>query len=238
VFDVGASLAAAREARGYSLADAERLTHIRVKYLSALERDDFDTLPGRTYARAFLRTYANALGLEADKFVVAFEELVPEPVDELIALPEPSRRRSIGLGSLLGLVAVAGVAGIVAWTSTSGTPRKLPPASPLRTPVTHHAVGVLGVRHTGAKAQHAAVVQHPSRTLVIRAVRGDCWLQVRRGGASGAIVYQGMLHLGGMLRFGSPNLWLRLGAPGMVEISRGGKTLGGLTGVTPVNVAA
>src|SRR5581483_4231161 len=74
VFDIGASLAAARETRGYSLADAERLTNVRGKYLAALECGDFDALPGRTYARAFLRTYATALGLEADRFVTAFEE--------------------------------------------------------------------------------------------------------------------------------------------------------------------
>ena len=73
MFDIGASLAAARESRGLSLVDAERLTCVRGKYLAALEQNDYDALPGRTYARAFLRTYASALGLDADKFVAAFE---------------------------------------------------------------------------------------------------------------------------------------------------------------------
>ena len=226
MFDVGASLAAARETRGYSLADAERLTNIRVKYLSALERDDFDALPGRAYARAFLRGYANALDLDADRFVVAFEEMVPEPDEEAIALPEPKRRRSIGFGSVVTVVAVVGVAAIVAWSARSHTSHRLPPAASRQT------VGVLGTRHI-AKHTPAAVPQ----TLVVRATRGDCWVLVRRGGASGAILYEGTLHQGGVLKFGPVKLWLRLGAPGMVDVSRGGKSVAGLAGSTPVNVA-
>ena len=75
-----------------SLVDAERLTCVRGKYLAALEQNDCDALPGRTYARAFLRTYASALGLDADKFVAAFEELVPEPEEETIVVVAPKRR--------------------------------------------------------------------------------------------------------------------------------------------------
>lgn len=124
MFDVGASLAAARETRGYSLADAERLTHIRQKHLAALERAEFDALPGRAYARAFLRTYANALGLDADRFVAAFEELVPEPEDEPIALAAPPRRHRVGIGTLVGLVGVGVLAGIHpkgGWWGVAGT---------------------------------------------------------------------------------------------------------------------
>ena len=57
MFEIGASLAAARRARGLGMRDAERLTCMRSKYLTALEEGRFDELPGRTYARAFLRTY-------------------------------------------------------------------------------------------------------------------------------------------------------------------------------------
>lgn len=67
VFEIGASLAAAR-ARGLGLADAERLTCIRTRHLAALESDSFDSIPGRAYARGFLRTYEGALGLDADLF--------------------------------------------------------------------------------------------------------------------------------------------------------------------------
>jgi cytoskeleton protein RodZ len=129
VFDIGASLAAARETRGLSLADAERLTCVRGKYLAALEAGNFDALPGRTYARAFLRTYASALGLEPDRFVAAFEEIVPEPLDESIVVGTPRARR-VGGRHLFGatLAIAAGTAVLVA--AASRTPHgTLPPAS-------------------------------------------------------------------------------------------------------------
>jgi transcriptional regulator with XRE-family HTH domain len=238
VFDIGASLAAARETRGYSLADAERLTNVRVKYLSALERGDFDALPGRTYARAFLRTYASALDLEADRFVAAFEEMVPEPEDEPIAVGTPRRRGIIRPPYLGILVALAVVVGVAAWGASSHDPKTLsaPPVAAAATPpVTQpstHVTSVIKkvVRPVPARVRPAA--------LVIRATRGDCWLQVRQGGASGALVYEGMLRLGSSMKFTPQSLWVRFGAPGNVDAARGAKTVSGLTGSAPVNLVA
>src|SRR3954451_18420741 len=82
MFEIGASLAAARRARGLGLRDAERITCMRVRYLSALEEERFDALPGRTYARAFLRTYATALGWRADRFVAEFDAHEREPEED------------------------------------------------------------------------------------------------------------------------------------------------------------
>jgi len=85
LFEIGASLTAARESQGLVLADAERLTRLRERYLRALEEDRFDALPGRTYARAFLRSYADALSLDADRFVEEFDQRFPEPAEESVA---------------------------------------------------------------------------------------------------------------------------------------------------------
>jgi cytoskeleton protein RodZ len=82
LFEIGASLTAAREAQGLVLADAERLTRLRAGYLRALEEDRFEALPGRTYARAFLRSYADALSLDADRFVAEFDQRFPEHTEE------------------------------------------------------------------------------------------------------------------------------------------------------------
>lgn len=93
MFEIGASLAAARESQGLVLADAERLTRLRERYLRALEEDRFDVLPGRAYARAFLRSYADALSLDADAFVAEFDQRFPELVDESL-VPVFGARRS------------------------------------------------------------------------------------------------------------------------------------------------
>jgi cytoskeleton protein RodZ len=64
---VGNKLRAARTRRKLSLQQAEGETKIRARYLQALEDDDWDALPGDTYARAFIRTYAALLGLDGDR---------------------------------------------------------------------------------------------------------------------------------------------------------------------------
>lgn len=64
---IGDELRAGREEMGYSLEEAQELTNIHVRYLEALERDDFDALPNRAWARGFIVTYANRLGLEGEK---------------------------------------------------------------------------------------------------------------------------------------------------------------------------
>lgn len=64
---VGASLLDARSRRKLSLADVEAVTKIRARYLRALENEEWDELPGDAYARAFVRTYAGYLGLDAER---------------------------------------------------------------------------------------------------------------------------------------------------------------------------
>lgn len=63
---VGIRLRSAREELGFSLEDVERTTNIHARYLEALERDDFEALPNRAWARGFLVTYANRLGLQGE----------------------------------------------------------------------------------------------------------------------------------------------------------------------------
>ena len=61
-----------------SLDEAARDTRLRVDQLDALEREDFDVLPGDVYVRASLRTYASYLGLDADKIAGAYARTAEE----------------------------------------------------------------------------------------------------------------------------------------------------------------
>jgi hypothetical protein len=97
---------------------------------------------------------------------------------------------------------------------------------------------VLAARHTSAPAATPVARQSAPQTLIVSAAHGDCWVQVRRGGATGPVLYEGTLHQGGALRFGATPLWLRLGAPGAVVITRGGKPVQGLNGSQPLNITA
>jgi cytoskeleton protein RodZ len=64
---VGNKLREARARRRLSLREAEAATKIRARYLQAIESEDWDELPGDTYARAFIRTYGALLGLDGDR---------------------------------------------------------------------------------------------------------------------------------------------------------------------------
>jgi cytoskeletal protein RodZ len=62
---VGQELREARQAKNQSLEQVSRVTHIRPRYLEALEAGDLAALPSNTQARGFLRAYALHLGLDA-----------------------------------------------------------------------------------------------------------------------------------------------------------------------------
>jgi len=51
------------------IADVEARTKIRAKYLRAMENEEFGMLPGSTFVRTFLRTYAELLGLDPHRLV-------------------------------------------------------------------------------------------------------------------------------------------------------------------------
>lgn len=91
---IGEVLRATRESRGWSLADAQRMTTIQSKYLQALEYNDFEFIPDSAYTRSFLQTYAEVLELDAAVLLDAYDRnslvMYYEPGDE----EGPERRRS------------------------------------------------------------------------------------------------------------------------------------------------
>jgi cytoskeleton protein RodZ len=88
---VGPALRRAREVRGFSLDEAARDTRLRADQLDALEREDFDVLPGEVYVRASLRTYSSYLGLDPERVTSAYAR----QVDEVEPLPPPARMGAV-----------------------------------------------------------------------------------------------------------------------------------------------
>jgi cytoskeleton protein RodZ len=64
--EIGRLLEQKRKERGLTLEEVVQATKIRKRYLRGLERDDYAILPGAVYARGFLKTYANYLGLDGE----------------------------------------------------------------------------------------------------------------------------------------------------------------------------
>src|SRR4051794_38214513 len=69
MFEIGNSLREARLRRRVDFGEAEQATKIRVKYLRALEDEEFGLLPSQTYVKGFLRSYAEYLGLDGQLYV-------------------------------------------------------------------------------------------------------------------------------------------------------------------------
>jgi cytoskeleton protein RodZ len=80
----GESLRREREMRGVSLEEISATTKINIRFLQALEAEDFAKIPGGLFTRSFLRAYAGYLGLD-DETVLAEYQLVAPPAPEGIS---------------------------------------------------------------------------------------------------------------------------------------------------------
>ena len=76
---IGARLEEARTARRLTLEEAERDTRISRRYLEALERGNYEVLPAPVYARGFMRSYADYLGLDPAEAVMSMPAQLPLP---------------------------------------------------------------------------------------------------------------------------------------------------------------
>jgi cytoskeleton protein RodZ len=91
---IGERLREARMRQGRDITEVEVATKIRAKYLRALENDEFAMLPGSTYVKSFLRTYAEYLGLDAHLLVEEFRaQHEPRGEGEMPSFAPPSRAR-------------------------------------------------------------------------------------------------------------------------------------------------
>ena len=75
---IGKKLREARQAKGYTLDDLQQITKIQKRYLIAIEDEKFDELPGDFYVRAFIKQYANTVGLDGKELLREYDDDLPE----------------------------------------------------------------------------------------------------------------------------------------------------------------
>ena len=102
------------------VSEVEARTKIRAKYLRALENEEWDLLPGPTFVRSFLRTYAHALGLDGKVLVEEYRLRCEQPseaeLQPVMASSGRPRPRPSGGGSLPSrgyMLAIAGVSALI-----------------------------------------------------------------------------------------------------------------------------
>lgn len=116
--EIGETLREARMRERIDVSEIEAQTKIRAKYLRALENEEWDLLPGPTFVKSFLRTYATALGLDGKALVEEYRlnyERPSEPPEPIVSSPRKVRmpRRPNGPGPSRGYMALVGIVGIV-----------------------------------------------------------------------------------------------------------------------------
>jgi helix-turn-helix protein/uncharacterized protein DUF4115 len=218
MFEIGSSLREARTRRGLSPADVHRAIRIRERYLTALEEERWELLPGDAYSKGFLRTYADFLGLHGQLYVDEYNErialrdeepLLPEPVQ-----PRRAQRETLVRAIAAALLIAAAAGAVVAWRHTG---------SPSRPHVGVAAAGPTVVHHAKQRTTRPAVAPKPTFALV-RAARDRSWLSVRIGGPSGRQIYTGTLEQGQSLKLGlAHGIWMRMGRPHALDITVGGR---------------
>ena len=116
VLSPGRCLREERESRGMSIADVTHAIKFSPRQIEALERDDFDKLPGNTFVRGIIRSYAKLLRIEEEPLLamlvqqkLAADSEVHAPLDTGAELPLPGDLRS-RLPLLALLVALAAIA--------------------------------------------------------------------------------------------------------------------------------
>jgi hypothetical protein len=239
MFAIGDSLREARNRRGLSPADVQKGIRIRERYLTALEEENWELLPGDAYTKGFLRTYADFLGLDGNLYIDEYNARIAHHDEEPLLVPESlavshRTRRSV-LRMLFGVLALGAVVAGLAALGTTGTgmgggsaPKALEKAPKAAVDGKLIAAALPAVR-PGHKAHAAAKTTTRATTTVITAARGRSWLAVRRGGPAGAILFQNVLERGKTLRFAlGHNLWVRMGRPWNVDITLGHRRVNGL----------
>jgi hypothetical protein len=99
------------------VSEIEAQTKIRAKYLRALENEEWGLLPGPTFVKSFLRTYAQALGLDGKALVEEYRLHHERPsegmLEPIVSTPQRNRKRAPASGPSRGYMVAVGVIGAV-----------------------------------------------------------------------------------------------------------------------------
>lgn len=240
MFEIGTTLRDARVRRDISLQQAEDETKIRVKYIQAMENEDFDVLPAGTYVKGFLRTYAEYLGLDGQLMIDEYNDrfgsgehrehiIQPARTAKTETAPKAHRRNQTNyiLVAILAVVIIAVLAYLGWGNSSSQKPSLVTTAetegsvqtSPATTPAASPPPAPAPTQTQPAGLQNVS----------FSATSTDVWIEVRAGNSSGEVVWHGTLPAGetktlGPQDFaGATKLWLSLGRITGLQVSVNGK---------------
>jgi len=145
--EIGATLREARMRARIDVSEIEATTKIRAKYLRALENEEWSLLPGPTFVKSFLRTYAEALGLDGKALVEEYrrsqEYQGDGPGDPIVPAGERRRSRNSpsgpSRGYVIAVVSVLAVIVLLIVLLAAGSGSKSPTGASTHTTTGRHA---------------------------------------------------------------------------------------------------
>jgi hypothetical protein len=147
--EIGETLRETRMRRRIDMTEVEAATKIRAKYLRALENEEWDLLPGPTFVKTFLRTYAEYLDLDPRLLVEEYRQRYERPTTQDLTPFGPRRRQRpprrhwgpglvIGLGVVMLLAALYGLSLLGGQDNEPDAPVATPTATATHTAATSH----------------------------------------------------------------------------------------------------
>src|SRR4051794_11392818 len=159
--EIGQTLRESRMRARIDISELEAETKIRAKYLRALENEEWDLLPGPTYVKSFLRSYADALGLDGrmlvEEYKLRHERLAEgevQPISPRSGRDRRRPRRSSGAARdvLVAVVVLAILGGLIVLGRVGNSDDETATAPPTETTTTSRAADDTPERRKARKA--------------------------------------------------------------------------------------
>lgn len=99
--ELGRRLKEAREEKGITLDDLQDMTKIQKRYLKGIEDGNYDMIPGKFYVRAFIKQYAESVGLDPEQIFDEYRSEIPSVYDDNLpeAISRTRSRREVSRGA-------------------------------------------------------------------------------------------------------------------------------------------
>jgi len=230
LFEIGNTLREARVRRNLTLQQVEEDIKIRVKYVQAMENEDWDVMPGVTYVKGFLRTYSTYLGLDPDVIIGEFRSRGMAPSAEhhepfsgssVIGKPRSHRGRNtvviVAVVCLIVLGVIYAIGLLGNHDNSGGEPQTHPGALGIGSPSPSPS------KSPKPASSSTAIPAWQKDLVKIKATNGDCWMEIRRNNSTGVVLFSGTLKKGDQKKFKGKDIWMSIGAPANVRLEAAGK---------------
>ncbi|MGB9779735.1 helix-turn-helix domain-containing protein [Caldanaerobacter sp.] len=261
--ELGEFLKSERLKRGMTLEEIQEITKIRTRYLKAIEDGDFSVMPAMVYAKGFVKSYAEALGLDGNEIVKKYEHLFKEKEEDVVKVKSYKKtsfdfswlfsvlKKAIVSILIIGIIGYGfyyfflqvkkGLAPIPPQQEVSQTAPESEYKAPSSTPSQEDVTSTISpkttlekVSETSRKIEYKVTPASSSYKVEISMIGEKCWFSVK---VDGNLVYEGLLTSGMTKTFEvKGDISILMGYPPAVKISVDGEELPVINTPSPITI--